>query len=390
MIARKIQVAVSLLVLAMVASGFAKADLADLPIGHLKITDGPDGKINVEARCVPTKDLIAAICAKAALTPVFSVECKTYDSVWFPNGSMHPVEWFTLLSNPGIACLIKDSTCEVRAAQPEQYDSTLEDGEILRNAGKQPEAVNKKKGIRRGLIFVNGVLIRPPYSMKVKEDENHNARIFLNNLTMEVFSELPRTVAEAAALPASGQFEHYSATLIYVCRKLYPALRKKGLSKEDAVQEVCKFLRQQNIVDRVTTNETLNPMVLFKDNPLHAPTSAFDPDYDFENGPPQKRDGPSPPIVQARSEAERLRKMLANNECVIVAKDIRIHPTPSDLRQLTARVNMARGFSIVKLECLLAEVLGGQKEIARQMAVAASRDSDAFINAINQYLETTK
>ena len=58
----------------------ATASVASFPIGHLKVDVGEDGTFYVEARCVPTKDIIDEIARKTGRTVVYDCDVHAYGS----------------------------------------------------------------------------------------------------------------------------------------------------------------------------------------------------------------------------------------------------------------------------------------------------------------------
>jgi hypothetical protein len=207
------------------ASLTAYADLQVLPLGHLKITDGEGGKINVEARCVPTRELILAICEKGHLKATFQSECHTFSSVWFPNRFDSPEVWLLIVGNPGVYCRVRGDECTVINTKDLGYDTSLSESALEESVVSPIQAATPAQGIDSGLFFFCGYPISPPYAVKyIKDDGKGIGNILINGISVKkkrIPQVPPRTLPE---LPSSGQLESVEDLCTYVSKTKYPQL----------------------------------------------------------------------------------------------------------------------------------------------------------------------
>lgn len=390
-IADSLILGIGLMLVLTIPAVCSATELADLPIGHLKITDGPDGKINVEARCVPTKDLITAICSKGNLALTFETECLTYDSVWFPERFRAPAEWFPLLGNPGIHCIVSEDSCRAIAIDKERYDVTLNESQIKEKAAPPLDIKMPKSGIETGLLIFKGQVIPPPYSIECESKKDGEAVLSVNGVTIQTVAKPEQRSVPAAELPKSGQFEDETALSRYVWKTLYPEKIKSGLTPEQALDEIATFASGQSIVASVVKDESPNRLEvvlkedLWRESPI--PDPLFPVNYDFETGnPPPQPFSPAGPVDIIRSQCNLLTESLERGNCIILDEDIVLTPSREALTQFLPGLEATEGMSVLQEECILNEVLR-MKMTARSVAVALDEGRAKLVQALEQLLE---
>lgn len=371
--------------------GLSLADLRTLPIGHLKIIDGPEGKINIEARCISTKELISVICEKGKLTPLFEIECRTYDSVWLPGVVMIPTDWFTFLGNPGIHCSIKDGSCRVMANNQDQYDVSLTEAEIFNRMPSPQNAILAKEGINSGLLICDGQVITPPYDVSFRDTQENTAEVTVNKVVIEIVKSVGtiKTVTPPT-LPPSGQFINYSELCKYLMLDFYPNLCRKGFDKENALKEVYSFLQKQSLIEKVLPDFPTGPAAILKGT-SGRPQPLFSMNYNFDNGS-FIREGRelASSTYQAQEKVADIIDRLKKDTCMIISQDVILQPDRTAMKSLLEKALQGKDVSIQQAECLLNEELSGQKQIARLMAVRLHNNRADFIRNLKKYVEKEK
>jgi hypothetical protein len=366
-----------LCVLALLGVCAYAADLADWPIGHLKITPGPDDTINVEARCVATADLITQLAALSGSSAVhFDEPCRTYVSISRPDRYEPPAFWIQLAATFGyLAVSREDSVWRVRPISG-AYDSSLTDDEIYREYRKDsssPLPMPAGQGVSSGVLIYDGVFVPPPYRVTTRQhEESGNMEVLVNGLVLEIVPVTSGKITNVPALPPNGQFEHSKPLLSYIAHDLYPRVLATSGSPADALEASVEFARSQHIVEFAKTTEDgphVPAVVKFRDTAVE--TNLLPMNYDFEMGRLTGGSGITPENAFAHAEKakrhveERLQRGSVIAHSTYGGGQVEFC-APGLIEKFLADVELAATLPIHQAECVLSEI--ANPKIARSLA----------------------
>jgi len=368
---------------AFLFTGEGVAVLTDLPIGHFKLNERPDGTINVEARCVETTQILETLAQRTSKPIVFDKPCNTFTSFWNPKKWSPAEEWLDyiagLSSNGILVCRSTNGKWKVSGLdRPGVFDPGLSGSEILARYKKAEVVATKSSdGIQSGALFLNGLFIEPPYKITTLDGGTGKSKVLVNGLLWTECSgfQVPRA-EEQPSLPSSGQFAKGATLQDYVNRTLYPNLLAEGKTEEEAFREVAVFLRGQSIVDTVYLKEEdpgnrmfrIGPvLVKLKGHPMG--TSVFDANLDLHTGvlgtgPAVNRTS----LEHATEIADDLSKRLQARHLVIRGSNGALAVLKGGAaNEFTNRLDDARSQRVEVAESLISETID-DRLIAREIA----------------------
>jgi hypothetical protein len=159
--------------LVYVAGPHAWANYADLPIGHLEITPGEDGKINVKARCVAAQELLAQL-APLMNKPIAGREnVHGLVTVYLADEYREPVFWFWRMTSTLALDVAEEAGVWRITIPPEPQSAPVKPPDLSRlvtpdhraYASKFPANVGGSRGrVPLRIVFPAGCLLVPGLS----------------------------------------------------------------------------------------------------------------------------------------------------------------------------------------------------------------------------------
>jgi hypothetical protein len=375
------------------------SDLADWPIGHLKITPGPDDTINVEARCVATADLITQLAALSGTSAVrFDKPCRTYVSVSRPDRYEPPAFWIDLVSDLGrFGTLRENNAWHVRYPSLGNFDASLAEHEIYRTYKKDTSGARPTpagQGVSSGVLIYDGVFVPPPYLVTTRQnEESGNPEVLVNGL---VLSTVPvksgSKTLSVPALPADGQFEDYDDFLRYTWGVYAEVLARTG-SPAEALAASADFARSQDIVEfvEIVAEGLYAPASIKFRTSLHE-MGLFPIHYDFDVGGVRESWSDSGLTLEdATVRAEEVRR---NIERRLQGATVIVHFRGGrnefrgriEIGKFLANVELAATLPVHQAECILAETLSPPilaRSLAANLAAGVERGLvSALANAL--------
>ncbi len=392
-------IGVSFLATSLCAFG---TDLADLPIGHLKIVEGERDTFGVEARCASAMDLLRSIADRTDKPIVFDNPCFTYVSIPGRTRLMKPEEWLDL-----IACTASEGSLTVRqeacswrvsGTAEAKYDPSLDDASIIDAFSKESfQANTPKTGLEGGVILYDGHLIAGPYSIEQRTETVDRAAVYVNDVKVMTLSRLPCARQFSKEMPASGQFSSIDDLVTFINVAEFPRLIEEGLTPLQALQKLADFLKGQNLVVAVELDTNLEPYVKhpFGQGPLKArfkglervliPVLAHGCNLTTGKSPAFQADKlpANSPAERAKQEADLLRRCIEKKELILLS---RIGGTVmlqrgTVLSSFLARLDLAHQLPLLQAECIIDEVIE-DRAIARSVAAGLSSDYHAIRDAV--------
>ncbi len=386
------------LVLAIGGTALAE-EVTSLPIGHLKVTVGENGKINVEARCVPTKDIINEIAKQTGRTVVYDCDVQTFGSVYRPN-SWTDAEWWasTPTVSPHAEIEEEGGIWHLKADIVSDYDPALTDAQIVESCTTSVQPVTPAKGaegtLDTGILVYNGHYIPGPYKVETVAPDASHINVTINGLVMASHdspSSVPKAAKPLPVLPESGQFDDYASLQNYVSYVLFPQLVDE-YGSNSAREKVNDFLKTQRIVKRILSDEELTHIgfptnfwvMLNSDGPeipyniliagLDPQTGRLLEEYRMDSLTTEEKLG---------MHLESLRQSLERPELILIEEG-HVQINISDLHELTRLTDVVangQALSITQAECLIADVVEDH-HAARDLAIGLRGESDAFVNRL--------
>ena len=399
MLARTNMALVGAALLALLCTGPANADLSDLPVGHLKIKDGQNGTINVEARCVPLQSLIEEMCRRLGKQPLFESPCLVYSSVYRPDVFHAPDQWLDLMEGDGVHCILDKNRCTVRSlGQLTGYHVNLPE-EMIRTVLPLPipEAVTPKEGITGSVFVYAGTYVRAPYLVECRVEPDKSWRLTVNGIVVRTIPPRKQPAKpKDVQLPPSGQFEDRMDLMRYVDRVVYPRALAEGLGQSGALNAVKEFLKTQSVVEEVLEEKNKDTyrgrvkhfasgplQIIMKGFPGEA-ECVFSSDYDFKNGlVPNARIVDLPDDALAKRNADEFTQMFRGGNVVFcyAAGGRGCFPGETYAARLIKALDAARALPLLQAECILGEVVT-DRLTARYMAVRLLPDCPEFRTAL--------
>ncbi len=379
--------------------------LSDLPIGHLKVTVGDGGLINVEARCVPTKDIINEIAQKTGKTVVYDCDVKTYGSVYQSVEQWKAPKWWVSKENtaPGVSIREDGNVWHVKASySPEsrKYDAALTEAQIVDSCTTSIHPVllteATEGALDTGILIYNGHYVPGPYKVETTADNSGRMNVQINGLVVESLDTTPPESPEPpSSLPDSGQFDDRVKLGMYLSYVLLPQMVDE-YGPDVAPQKIRDFLKTQSIVGRILTPEESsdypypnNIWIEFADHP-GAPVNAIIGGIDMQTGKPSEDNVPMSSFTVDENVQSMLRvynKYLGRSGVLICGKNqIVIDIVNLDnLKRFPDAVASENTMSILQTECLIHEIVP-ERPIARLMAVNLRENADALVNRLQRML----
>ncbi len=383
------------LILAISGQALA-ADVRSLPIGHLKVTVGENGKINVEARCVPTKDIINEIARQTGRTVVYDCDVQTYASIYRPDSWSDAVWWASNINvSPGARIEEEGNIWHVKAEISPNYDPALTEADVIESCTTSVPPMVSAKGtdetLDTGILVYKGHYIPGPYFLGTETPDDYHSNVTINGLVVASFDRTPpepKPEQPLPALPESGQFEDKNSLSRYLSYVLLPQLVDK-YGPETAKEKIRDFLKTQRIVSRILSDEVsiYDPVIVitYIDKP-DIPADPIIGPMDINTGRPLK-DNMSVNITakeMAQTQLDFYRQNLGEPEVLMIQENGVQGGVASymNLKWLLDAVVSGSGLSILQSECLLNELFGGDRTYARAMAVNIRENSEAFIDKL--------
>ncbi len=367
------------------------AQTAELPLGHLAIRQAEGGDLYVEARCVETKRVLEEIAAYTKMPVIFDSPCITYFSQLEPSRVTSPEKWMAFIAGNGaeLSCQLKDGAWHIFSPTSRvAYDPALTESEIrARFQFALPSNALRADAIASGLLFVNGRMVPPPYSVyrEFAADER-TIEVKVNGAVIRRFlPQVSHTVSKPRALsslPTDGQFGDISSLTDYVTASLYPQLLKSYTPK-DAQKKVVEFLNSQRVIENTKVDES---GVIW----INRNTTFFPVNYDLENGTIFDVRGNS---ITGKSnasaeEADKVVKALAGE----LRKDLLVFigaggvevsfgVGKDSVARFAAVLEMARAVPLLQAECLLSEIIE-IRAMTRELAANLGDDILPKVKAI--------
>jgi len=200
----------------------ATASVASFPIGHLKVDAMEDGTFNVEARCVPIKDIIDEIARKTGRTVVYDCDVHTYGSI-NARGVFRDAEDLQVF--PALTIIDEDEgkTWRIKADPQSTYNPALTEQQIL-DSYTPIQPVTPAKGtpgtIDSGIFVFNGQYVPRPYKFETKVISDTEIHSTINGLLV-VLHHSPKP-EPLPVLPESGQFDDWESLQESVTYVLVP------------------------------------------------------------------------------------------------------------------------------------------------------------------------
>jgi len=373
--------------IALYCSAQASDGLSELPVGHLKITQGVGGNINVQARCVPTKELLETLAGRMGMPIVFEKPCHTYVSIWFPHKQSPPEQWMDFIAGFGgeTNCVNKDGVWRVYSlALSPRYDCSLTEGHIRqRFRGRKIHPPRPPaSGVFGGLLLLKGRFIPGPYQIKYTVGTNSACYVTVNGLEVRSIPPPPppRDMSTVPDLPESGQFTDRESLRMYIIFRLYRNLLTESTPRE-ALAQVAEFLDGQDIVERVL-NHAFPVYVQFK----HAKpgSSIFPVNYDPETGQVISRSGPSGPAATEQVEryVHSLEERLSTPTVLVRSGGVQVgFASPQVIMRFAEVISVAKHLPLLQAECLLAEIVE-DRALSRELAANLGPDYAALEAAL--------
>ncbi|MBL7644581.1 MAG: hypothetical protein JNK74_00185 [Candidatus Hydrogenedentes bacterium] len=374
------------------AVGTAYADLRrDLPIGHLEITAVSDGNYRILARCVETRELLEKVAEKTGKPVVFDVSCNTFVSILHPTRVASLESWMEYIASFGgsLYCkLQEDGAWHVyQLSLHPTYRPELSEAD-LSNWVRQvpPVAPPAKGGIDKGLVFLNGELVSPPYSVTVTRDEVGIRSVVVNGVPVQI-SKLDSQLAERTVptLPETGQFETTKELRDYVVFRLYPETLRASSAKISR-NAVLEFLKTQSIIAEVVDDEQMygrNIAVRYRDRTTKE--GIFPENYDYATGrvwAPQEASEDGEAAADLK-KAEEIESLLSEDHIVFFGQSGQILLRGEPCKQLAEYMRIASTQSILRAECILAEIVE-DRVLARELAVGLAGKYDLAISRVEE------
>lgn len=374
------------------AVGTAYADLRrDLPIGHLEITAVSDGNYRILARCVETRELLEKVAEKTGKPVVFDVSCNTFVSILHPTRVASLESWMEYIASFGgsLYCkLQEDGAWHVyQLSLHPTYRPELSEAD-LSNWVRQvpPVAPPAKGGIDKGLVFLNGELLSPPYSVTVARGEGGGKSVAVNGVPVQTFSRLKPQLAERTAptLPDTGQFASKKELRDYVVYGLYPeslSTRSEEISRKTVVD----FLSTQSIIAEVVADkpELYGKNISVRYQGLTTFSGVFPENYDYATGrvwAPQEAGEDSEAAADLK-KVEEIESLLSEDHVIFFGQSRQTLLRGESCKKLAEYMRIASGLSILKAECILAEIVE-DRVLARELAVKLAGKYDLAIEKV--------
>ena len=339
----------------VVCAGTTAASVSDLPIGYLKITDRPDGKIAVDARCVASKTLIEELCRRAGKKVEFETSCLTYTSIEAGGRWATAEKWLYFVEPIGLICKVEGDVCRVKAGDPmSRYDVSLTEDQVrdaVDAAYPTQKPVSPATGVRGSILVIDGQYVPPPFEVKIVSNPDKTRALTVNGLVYdrEPAEHTPQPTSDICKLPPSGQLKNMDNLRAYVLFTLYPKLVREGRSVKENLQTVADFLNQQEMVEAAFLTEDADkykgkytllgggPLIVVPKGTNEA-LPVFSMDYDYDTGT-------MPPGLRARpiSRAEAEQTAIKGLETRLATAGI--HIRLSSARKSTFRQQMPADFS---------------------------------------------
>jgi hypothetical protein len=381
--------------LAYVAGPHAWAGFADLPIGHLKVTPGEGGKINVEARCFPTQSLIETLATTAGAAVTFDKPSLTYVTVWRPERFEPPEFWIKLVAVLSGQFQAREEKGTWRVYSPldpdPPYDPSLSQPQILsRYGGRSPTTVvaSGSNSIDSGLYILDGIPVPSPYLVIVQEDPDGSRHILLNGMVIRTIPPKIQGIHNVPALPGSGQFAEINDLCRYVAFDLYPRKLAETGSPAEAVAAAVRFAKTQQIVESVLDER--KPVYL-RFRGLSASLSLFGLNYDFDRGTiiGMGTSAGEPQTHQAGPIKEDIEHALQNGSVIVDSDFGQVTLSGQHaLQEFRDLLNLAAPLSVHEAECVLSELIE-DRAMSRELAANLPGSANDLLRGLNSALAKT-
>ncbi len=381
------------------------ASLSDFPIGHLMVTVRDDGLMNVEARCVPTKDIINEIAKKTGKTVIYDCDVKTYGSAYRPVDQWRAPEWWASNENtaPGVSIIEDGNVWHVKASystESKEYNAALTEAQIVESCTTSIHPVKLTEAtegtLDTGILIYNGHYVPGPYKVETTADDSGRMNVEINGLVVASLDTTPpESPGPPPSLPDSGQFEDKGSLLNYLSDVLLPQMVDE-YGPDDARQKICDFLETQSIVGRILTPEESsdypypdNIWIEFADHP-GAPLNAIAGGIDMQTGRHIVDDVP----MSSSTVDENIQSLLREYNMHMSKFGVLIYgdnhgyigiSNLDNLKRFSDAVASENTMSIPQTECLISEVIG-IRFVARSLAVNLRENADALVSRLQRML----
>ncbi len=377
------------------AVGTAYADLRrDLPIGHLEITAVSDGNYRVLARCVETKELLERVAEQTGRPIVFDVPCNTFVSILHPTRVASLESWMDYIAGFGgsLHCkLQEDGVWHVyQLSLHPTYAPELSEADLSNWVRQVPRvAPPANGGIDNGLVFLNGELLSPPYSVTVARGEGGGNSVVVNGVPVQTFSRPKPQLAERTVptLPETGQFASKKELRDYVVYGLYPESLSTS-SEEISRNTVVDFLSTQSIIAEVVADkpELYGKNISVRYQGLTTFSGVFPENYDYATGrvwAPQETGEDSEAAAEDTKKVEEMKSLLSDGCVVFFGQSGQTLFRGEASKQLAESMRVASSQSILRAECILAEIVE-DRVLARELAVGLAGKYDLAISRVEE------
>lgn len=339
-------------------------ELSDLPIGHLAVTVKNNGKINVEARCVPTQAIINAICEKVGLISKFEKEIYSYDSIYIPNLYDEYSAWFRMLRNEALLWNINGNICEVNLKCDDPISDVTIKQELLNNVICPINKNNTHNGVM-GIIFVDGRIMYPPYKIDMEcIDNDDKIQIIINDIVVDEYSD------KYNKQQVNRNVEYYEDLCRYIYDVYYPRLRQNKIDIDKSLSEVKNYLKKDNKVKDVIHNVNRGRLEILFDDEYFGDEyyPVFPQNYDYEIGK-------IVPLENLKSQKEmaenKMQKIFYNINKRNIIFNYKSHCVILEREKCKETLEVYKKYSdkgIYEIECLLNEITKTRK-ISRPLAL---------------------
>ena len=382
--------------------GHYPEDFLKLPLGTVHITESEegDGRVGVEARCVPVKDLLEMLARRAGKPLVWDTPgpVRTYVSVCYPGRLRLPEAWIDSIPCTLGGLLFQNKDGVLRLAgpvHPHIYDPCLSEGEIVGRFRMTGTPTRPRQGITGAVLILNGRYIPGPYHVAVRPNNTGAYEVLINGLVVarhDPPSPRPAAPPPPPQLPASGQFESFKDLRQFMERVFYPkALEEQGMEK--AIESTVVFLRNQQIIAGFHGDPT--PPFSVEPADGSGIVTVFVVNFDFKtakyrnmagmlfdwNSPPRPV---VPPETRAAESEASLRQNLSQPHVLMLPKFQSYGEVP-DIARLRAAVCAAQGLPLYQRECIFGEFYGATyRRRARLLAVNMQQDATELCAALDE------
>jgi len=366
----------------------------DLPIGHLEITAVSDGNYRILARCVETRELLERVAEQTGRPVVFDVPCNTFVSILHPTRVASLESWMDYIAGFGgsLYCkLQEDGVWHVyQLSLHPTYAPELSEADLSNWVRQVPRvAPPANGGIDNGLVFLNGELLSPPYSVTVARGEGGGNSVVVNGVPVQTFSRPKPQLAERTVptLPETGQFASKKELRDYVVYGLYPESLSTS-SEEISRNTVVDFLSTQSIIAEVVADkpELYGKNISVRYQGLTTFSGVFPENYDYATGrvwAPQEAGEDSEAAAEDTKKVEEMKSLLSDGCVVFFGQSGQTLFRGEASKQLAESMRVASTQSILRAECILAEIVE-DRVLARELAVGLAGKYDTAISRVEE------